>query len=86
VTELMSEFDLSGRQLERRFHQVVGIRPKLLCRILRFRRLVDATACGTQDWAALALDCGYYDQAHLIHDFREFTGQTPAAAVANGSN
>jgi AraC-like DNA-binding protein len=69
---------LSSRTLERRFRRGVGMPPKALCRIVRFRRAWDRAAGrdGTS-WADLALECGYYDQAHLLRDFRELAGFTP---------
>ncbi len=39
--------------------------------------LGDLRAAGGADWAQLALDCGYFDQSHLIHDFQDFAGSAP---------
>jgi transcriptional regulator GlxA family with amidase domain len=69
---------ISGRQLERRFMSEVGLGPKLLCRILRFQQVFPAVERADKNWARIAADCGYYDQAHLIRDFRQFAGQTPS--------
>ena len=71
---------LSPRQLRRRSIEECGIGPKHLARIARFREASRKIARGLQrHWATLAVDCGYYDQAHLIHDFVEFSGMTPHA-------
>jgi AraC-like DNA-binding protein len=73
------EARLSPRQFRRRSIEETGLSPKHLCRVLRFRR---ATALAARlGWAQVAAECGYSDQAHLIHDFREFTGSTPSAFV-----
>ncbi len=72
---------LSPRQFRRRTIEETGLSPKRLCRVMRFRRA--ATLAERMGWAAVAAECGYTDQAHLIRDFREFTGVTPAA-FANG--
>jgi AraC-like DNA-binding protein len=77
VEQLAVDLGLSRRQLERRFLHEVGLGPKLLCRILRFQQVFRAVERATGDWASLAVECGYYDQAHLIRDFRQFAGKTP---------
>jgi len=72
----------SVRQLERRFLSETGLTPRLLARIVRFQRVFRALGGGPEaeaDWVSVALDCGYADQPHLIREFREFTGRTPAA-------
>jgi AraC-like DNA-binding protein len=73
----------SARRLITSFRDEVGVTPKLAARILRFERVVariqEARGHG---WADIAYDCGYYDQAHLNRDFREFAGTTPTAFVA----
>ncbi len=67
---------LSPRQFRRRSIEETGLSPKRLCRVLRFRR---ATALAARlGWAQVAAECGYSDQAHLIRDFREFTGSAPS--------
>lgn len=82
IDRLANSAGVSARQLERRFLGEVGIGPKLFCRILRFQQVFRAVAEDSAGWAALAIDCGYYDQAHLIRDFQEFAQQTPAALLA----
>ncbi len=78
MDDLTHPTGLSPRQMERRFRQAVGVTPKRLARIVRFQRLMarlhEAERIG---WGQLAISCGYYDQAHLIRDFREFTGCAP---------
>lgn len=77
VDELAGDLGISGRQLERRFLHEVGLGPKLLCRILRFQQVFRAVERADLNWASIAAECGYHDQAHLIRDFRQFAGQTP---------
>jgi AraC-like DNA-binding protein len=72
---------LSGftrQHLARKFRDCVGISPKLFCRLTRFQQALDrAAASPPQYWAAAAVELGYYDQAHLIAEFKEFAGLTP---------
>lgn len=86
VDRLASDLGISGRQLERRFMREVGLGPKLLCRILRFQQVFQAVESANQNWALIAAECGYYDQAHLIRDFRQFAGQTPALLFEQFNN
>ena len=85
VDQLATDAGVSSRQLQRRFLLEVGIGPKLLSRILRFQQIFRAVDRRDDGWAAVAADCGYYDQAHLIRDFREFARQTPALLFENSS-
>ncbi|MDC0714781.1 helix-turn-helix domain-containing protein [Stigmatella sp. ncwal1] len=71
---------ISPRQLERRFQATVGLPPKVLCRIARMRHAVELLECQPRlPGAQLALEAGYCDQAHLVHEFRTLTGLTPGA-------
>lgn len=68
----------STRTFIERFTSDVGVTPKRFCRLLRFHRAVSlAHGAHAIDWPDLALSCGYVDQAHLIHEFREFSGLSP---------
>jgi AraC-like DNA-binding protein len=79
VEEVADRVGWSTRQLQRRFKDVVGISPKLFARMQRFQRVLRAMDGPNPDWVDAAVHCGYYDQAHLIRDFREFSGETPTA-------
>lgn len=85
IDQLAHGAGISSRQLERRFLREVGIGPKLLGRIIRFQQVFRAVEQCSSVWASVALECGYYDQAHLIRDFNQFAQQTPAALFSNQS-
>jgi AraC-like DNA-binding protein len=82
VAEVADHVGLSPRQLQRRFREAVGISPKLFSRMQRFQRVFQAMEAQALDWVDTAIECGYYDQAHLIRDFREFSGKAPTALLA----
>ena len=69
---------MSARQFRRRCREESGLGPKHLARVLRFRRACQLAERG-ESWLRVAVEAGYFDQAHLIRDFREFTGATPGA-------
>ena len=85
VDQLANDAGISNRQLERRFLREVGVGPKLLSRILRFQQVFRAVERFDAAWASIAVECGYYDQAHLIRDFRQFAQQTPSVLFAEQS-
>jgi AraC-like DNA-binding protein len=63
-----------------RFEKTVGLTPKRYARVLRFHALIEGLARDTpSDWAQLAIEAGYADQSHLIHEFKRLAGITPAA-------
>jgi AraC-like DNA-binding protein len=78
TAELSRKVGLSERRYIEVFRTQVGLTPKAFCRVRRFQnvfRLIHPA--GEVDWAQVALENGYCDQAHFIHDFREFSGLTP---------
>lgn len=80
--DVAAEVGLSPRQLRRRCRAAVGYGPKTLQRVLRFRQFVsriDAAPSSRLDLAALAMDAGYADQAHLTRECAQLSGLTPAA-------
>jgi AraC-like DNA-binding protein len=82
VDTLASQAGLGLRQFERRYKLMTGLRPKLHARIARFEAALDAKArLPDATWTELAQRCGYHDQMHLVHDFREFSSETPTHAL-----
>ena len=83
VSDLARTLGVSERNLRRAFDDVLGMGPKVFARLVRFQRALRASASASQgtrpDWGAIATGVGYYDQAHLIADFRAVTGTTPTA-------
>lgn len=83
VSEVSEQIGLSARRFIRVFSDEVGLTPKLYCRVRRFQKVLRRVGLGKEvDWAGVALDCGYFDQAHFIHDFRAFSGINPTTYLA----
>lgn len=85
IDALAARAGVTTRQLQRRFAERVGVGPKMLSRILRFQRtllLRASTGADRPEWVRIAVECGYADQSHLIHDYAAFAGATPASLVA----
>lgn len=80
VRALAAQLGVTPRTLERRMLDETGLGPKMLQRIIRFRRalrLLQRTPRGA--WSQAAIVAGYFDQAHLIRDFSRFAGMPPSA-------
>jgi AraC-like DNA-binding protein len=78
VASVAEEIGWSATKFIATFREEVGLAPKTYCRIARFRNVI-GTLDGRDDidWIDVALSCGYFDQAHFIHDFKGFSGVTP---------
>jgi len=79
IEELATQTGFSRKHLGNLFRQQVGLSPKALARVHRFRGALDilTRANGEVPWTQLAEQCGFYDQSHLINEFRRFTGFSP---------
>jgi AraC-like DNA-binding protein len=81
ITRLAPALGVTRQHLARRFAQLVGVSPKMFARVVRLGRVIErarAVPPGEAiNWSALALELGYYDQAHMVDEFRELTGVTP---------
>ncbi len=80
IGDITDRIGLSARRFIEVFTAEVGLTPKLYCRVRRFQEvLMRVHGAADVDWTDVALTCGYYDQAHFIHDFRAFSGLSPTA-------
>lgn len=77
IGDLEKSTGLSTRQLERRFARHLGIFPKTISRVIRFRGVAAAAHPDPPDWVTLAGDFGFADQPHLVREFKTFSGLTP---------
>jgi AraC-like DNA-binding protein len=84
VERVAERLGVTSRHLRRAFMESVGIGPKDFARTVRLQRAVRLTAT-SQNWVSIAADAGYYDQAHLIAEFRELVGLTPSAFLKRAS-
>ena len=82
VDDLVRHFGTTARQLQRLFQRTVGVGPKWVIQRYRLHDAVERIGEGVADWAGIALELGYFDQAHFIRDFRAVFGTPPAAFAA----
>jgi AraC-like DNA-binding protein len=68
---------ISERHLRRVFHEAVGLSPKTYARVVRLRRALRLAQQRSSTWTRVAVDAGYFDQAHMVAEFRQLTGQSP---------
>ena len=79
VAQIVDDVGMSQRRFIELFRREVGVTPKTFARLRRFQHVLGAVERLTQvDWTSVAVSCGYFDQAHFIHDFREFAGVSPS--------
>jgi AraC-like DNA-binding protein len=78
VEHLLERWQTSKRSLQRLFNEYVGVGPKWVINRYRLHEALERLAQGGNvEWARLALDLGYFDQAHFIRDFKALVGRTP---------
>lgn len=82
VQKISEQLGWTRKRLVKAFRDEIGLPPKVLARVLRFRRaLAKFDAKTIIDFSQLAAECGYSDQAHMIRDFKDFSGLTPAELI-----
>jgi AraC-like DNA-binding protein len=84
IDDLAIDLGITRQHLALLFRERVGLPAKTFAMVCRFRHAHAALrgqGAGNVDWARLAGDCGYYDQSHLIHAFRQFADATPESLV-----
>ena len=81
VAEVAAQSGVGPRHLERLFQEQVGVSPKVFGRLLRLDHALDL-AGATSNWAEVATACGYFDQSHMVRDFRALAGASPAEFLA----
>jgi AraC-like DNA-binding protein len=80
IGKIADTIGISHKHLLREFDRCVGLTPKLFARLCSFQRVILSVGLKAEvNWADTAATCGYHDQAHLIHEFRAFSGLTPAS-------
>lgn len=81
LSNVSGEVGISTRQLERISLDYTGVTPKALARLARFQRALRLRQTTTQNWTWIAHAANYYDQMHMIREFRELAGDTPERAI-----
>lgn len=83
IRDLANTIGITQKHLISQFEKVVGLRPKSFARVCKFQKVVNLIEQQNHiEWAAIASDCGYYDQAHFIHEFQSFSGLNPSTYLA----
>jgi AraC-like DNA-binding protein len=87
LSRLAAEFNLSERYIQKLFLNYVGITPKSFFSVQRFNKSLGLVRKANTSLTNIAYECGYYDQAHFIKEFKSYTGLTPSQlsnAIAGG--
>lgn len=82
IAELRERIGMSKTRFTAAFREQVGVAPKVLARVTRFRRALELVRGGQDRLTDIALSCGYYDQAHFSTEFRTMSGFTPGGFPA----
>lgn len=85
VKQMAKDCFLSERQFERQFLKYSGFTPKMFSRIVRFQSAMTHYGKREKSLTEIALETGYYDQSHFIHDFKEFSGHLPSEYFSGNS-
>lgn len=84
IEQLARHVNMSLRRFEINFNAQVGVSPKLFARMTRFNQATNLKLMRPKkNWTSIAYECNYYDQVHLIKDFKKFGGETPLAFFKN---
>jgi len=87
VSQLLKSTNSSQRQLCRKFSNWVGVSPKSLCTIIRFQSTLQMLRSRSEcSLVSIALDGGYYDQSHFIHEFNSYCGLNPSEFMARNNS
>jgi AraC-like DNA-binding protein len=79
IAELAVQLKMTKKQLQRKFKEEIGISPNAYKKLIRFNQLVNALEFKLpKEWQQLTFESGYFDQAHMIREFKQFTGKAPA--------
>lgn len=82
TADVAGQIGIGVRQFQREFSGRFGASPKLFSRIVRFQNALDTKArSSTKSWTDVAHEFGYYDQMHMVHEFKEFTGESPTETL-----
>jgi AraC-like DNA-binding protein len=83
IRDLASSIGITQKHLISQFEKVVGLRPKSFARVCKFQKVVNLIEKESEiEWAGIAYECGYYDQAHFIKEFQTFSGLNPSAYLS----
>ena len=81
IADIARQAGVTVRQLERRSLEYTGVSPKTLLRIARFQQVLKMKSKGSLNWVEVAHALEYYDQMHMIRDFRAMAGDSPVRAI-----
>lgn len=77
-TKLVEDSGISERHFRRKFKETIGVSPKYFCKVVQLNAVFELLqSSNDSEISKLALDCGYFDQAHFINDFKKLIGDSP---------